>query len=208
MTTKENMIFLLRRIMTVNNLTEVEILEDMQHNVLWYDNGGWPSEDAITKLLWDGEELGLELSTFGGNVTVYEDDAAFNDLVALHEVLGSVFMTVCKMPEIIYSDSYDMVEELFVDILEKRTDQDSAHILLMMIVRYIAAERLKSKYNQPLKYFIMGEEDDPRISEIRTEFQKEVDEICREEYERYASIFANGTDENGMTILPYSEKVV
>lgn len=207
MTTKNNMLLLLRKIMKDNNLTEVEILEDMQRNVLWYDNGGHPSEDAITKLLWDGTELGFELSTFAGAITVYENDAAFNDIGALHEVLGSVFITVCKMPENIHSDSYDMVEELFVDILERRIAQSNAHSKLMELASDIAAQRLMAKYNLPFEHFVVETEDDPDTTEYLVEYHDEVDEFYQDEYERYAAIFGEGIDKDtGMIIVPITMK--
>ncbi len=199
MTTKENMVKLLRKIMTANSLTEVAILEDMQRLVLWYDNTGFPNEDFIVKLTWDGTELGYVLST-PDYVTVYEDDTAFNDEEAMHDVLGSVLKTVGGISEIAYSDSYDMIEELFVGILENSIDQSSAHQIVMELSSDIAAEKLTIRHNQPFEYFVEADADDPDCTHYKEEFQDEVNKLYDEVFERLCNLFGCGVGDAGMIV--------
>lgn len=199
MTTKENMVKLLRKIMAANSLTEVAILEDMQRSVLWYDNAGFPNEDFIVKLTWDGKELGYVLST-PDNVTVYEDDTAFDDEEAMHDVLGSVLKTIGGIPEITYSDSYDMIEELFVGILENTIDQSSAHQSVMDLSSNIAAEKLTMRHNQPFEYFVEANADDPDCTHYKEEFQDEFNKIYDEVFVRLCNLFGTGVGDAGMIV--------
>lgn len=199
MTTKENMVKLLRKIMAANSLTEVAILEDMQHRVLWYDNAGFPNEDFIVKLTWDGNELGYVLST-PDLVTVYEDDTAFNDEEAMHDVLGSVLKTVGGIPDIAYSDSYSMIEELFEGILENTIDQSSAHQIVMGLSSDIAAEKLTIRHNQPFEYFVEADADDPDCTHYKEEFQDEVNKLYDEVFKGLCNLFGCGIGEAGMIV--------
>lgn len=197
MTTKENMIKLLRKIMAANGLTEVAILEDMQRCVLWYDNAGFPNEDFIVKLTWDGEELGYVLST-PDHVTVYEDDTAFDDEEAMHDVLGSVLITVGGIPENTYSNSCGMIEELFVGILENSIGQSSAHQIVMELSSDIAAEKLTMRHNQPFEYFVEADADDPDCTHYKEEFQDEFNKIYDEVFVRLCNLFGTGVGDAGM----------
>lgn len=199
MTTKENMLKLLRKIMAANGLTEVAILEDMQRCVLWYDNAGFPNEDFIVKLTWDGSELGYVLST-PDHVTVYEDDTAFDDEEAIHDVLGSVLITVGGIPEDTYNNSCGMIEELFVGILENTISQSSAHRLVMELSSDIAAKKLTLRHNQPFEYFVVTDADNPDCTHYKEEFQKEVNKIYDEEFDRLCNLFGNGIGGDSMIV--------
>lgn len=199
MATKENMLKLLRKIMAANGLTEVAILEDMQRCVLWYDNAGFPNEDFIVKLTWDGSELGYVLST-PDHVTVYEDDTAFDDEEAIHDVLGSVLITVGGIPEDTYNNSCGMIEELFVGILENTISQSSAHQIVMELSSDIAAKKLTLRHNQPFEYFVVTDADNPDCTHYKEEFQKEVNKIYDEEFDRLCNLFGNGIGGDGMIV--------
>lgn len=199
MTTKEKMIKLLRKIMAANRLTEVAILEDMQRSVLWYDNAGFPNEDFIVKLTWDGEELGYILST-PDHVTVYEDDTAFDDEEAMHDVLGSVLMTVGGIPKDTYSISCGMIEELFVGILENTISQSSAHRLVMELSSDIAAKKLTLRHNQPFEYFVEADADDPVCTHYKKEFQVEANKLYGQAFERLCNLFGTGVGAAGMIV--------
>lgn len=199
MTLKENMIKLLRKIMAANSLTEVAILEDMQRSVLWYDNAGFPNEDFIVKLTWDGEELGYVLST-PDHITVCEDDTAFEDEEAMHDVLGSVLMTIGGIPKDTYSNSCGMIEELFVGILENTISQSSAHRLVMELSSDIAAKKLTLRHNQPFGYFVEAGTDDPVCTHYKEEFQVEVNKLYGQAFERLCNLFGTGVGAAGMIV--------
>lgn len=202
MTTKKNLIAILRKIMNDHNLKEFVIDEVFRRDVLWYDNAGYPNEDPIAKLLWDGEELGLELSTFNEDITVYEDDAAFNDFEALLGILENILVCVCGLPTECFYDVRFAIEKL-IEMIDNSSKQDEANSLIMEIACEVGNIRLRHKHNQSPDCFVEESEDDPDTLKYKECFQGEFDELYGEEMNRFAAIFGNGLDEDtGLIKLP------
>lgn len=83
-----------------NHLSEL-VLDDPDElddpvRVVWYDKDNYPYEDYVTKVMWDGKELSLEVEAneFPEHETLYEYDFAFTNVEWLSGIRDNMLETL------------------------------------------------------------------------------------------------------------------